>query len=147
MFYGENCACGGNSIDRFYALFTCDRANCNECKWTNNNCCIGSYINKETDIGDCTNGCINYYNIPMHDVIVSKIKSFGFCKTNEVTDDEGNTAIYGALAVQFTNGAKKLFMNVNKELYDNMIADNKDFKYINLEQSLCNSENQCIDIL
>lgn len=138
----ENCGCGGNAIDRFYSLFTCSHANCAECPWTNNKCCNG--INETDTTCDCSNSCVNYYNIPMQDVIVSKIKSFGFCKTNEEIDNEGNHIIYGALAIKFSDGTKKLFMNVNKEIYDNMLASNKDYKYINLEENICNEEHQCI---
>ncbi len=139
----ENCGCGGSQLDRFYSLFVCDRANCKECKWTNNKCCLG--VNDENiDIGDCTNNCcINYYNIPMHDVVTPKIKSFGFCKTN-VNAETGET--FGALAIQFVDGTKKLYTNINKEVYDGLKNANKDYLYINLSQSTCDDNIQCISI-
>ena len=139
----ENCACGGNAIDRFYSLFTCDHANCSECSWTNNKCCNGYPTNADSEIGNCINSCVNFYNIPMHEVLPSKIKSFGFCKTSE--DTETNTII-GALAIQFTDGTKKLYMNVNKEIFDSLLNANKDFMFINLSQNVCNEDNQCIVI-
>lgn len=138
----ENCGCGGNSWDRFYSLFTCDRANCKECIWNNNKCCLG-VDDKISDIGDCSNGCINYCNIPMQDVITSKIKSFGFCKTK--TDKETGE-IFGALAIQFIDGTKKLYTNVNKEVYDGLKSANKDYMFINVDQNVCNEEVQCINI-
>lgn len=139
----ENCSCGGNNIDKFYSLFTCDRANCNECHWTNNKCCNGSSNNANDDINDCSSECINFYNIPQEKMIVSKIKSFGFCKThiNEETNE-----IFGALAVTYTDGTKKLYLNVNKEVYDSLKNANKDYLYINLSQNVCNETNQCIII-
>ena len=139
----ENCACGGNAMDRFYSLFTCDHANCNECHWTNNKCCNGFSSIDDNDIGDCTNGCVNFYNIPQHDIVVSKIKSFGFCKT-DINEDTGE--IIGALAVIYTNGDKKLYTNVNKSVYDNLINANKDYLYINLSQNVCNDNVTCISI-
>ena len=139
----ENCGCGGNNIDRFYSLFTCDHANCAECHWTNNKCCLGCYVDTSCTTGDCSSGCINYYDIPMQDVITSKIKSFGFCMTNK---DEETGIITGALAVQFIDGTKKLFLNVNKEIYDALVNANKDYMFINLSQSVCNKENQCVTI-
>lgn len=138
----ENCGCGGNRLERFYSLFTCDHANCSECRWTNNKCCTGLCDDKTSDIGNCTGNCLNYYNIPMHDVITSKLKSFGFCKTGENEDGE----IIGALAIQFTDGCKKIFTNVNKEIFDSLMDANKDYMFINVSQNICSENNQCIII-
>lgn len=138
----ENCGCGGNRLEKFYSLFTCDHANCAECSWTNNRCC--GYSDSSSDsVITCNSNCVNYYNIPMQDVITSKIKSFGFCITNE---DKETGVITGALAVKFTDGCKKLFLNVNKEIYDSLLDANKDFMYINLEQNVCSTDNQCVMI-
>lgn len=139
----ENCPCGGNNLDRFYSLFTCDHANCTECSWTLNSCCNGN-SNGDNLVTKCNSKCVNYYSINMQDVITSKIKSFGFCITNE---DSETGIITGALAIQFIDGTKKLFLNVNKEIYDSLLNANKDYMYINLEQSVCCSEdNQCVII-
>lgn len=138
----ENCACGGNNIDRFYSLFTCDHANCKECHWTNNKCCNGCFTSS-CESEDCSSGCVNYYNIPMQDVITSKIQSFGFCITNK---DEENGIITGALAIKFLDGTKKLFMNINKEVYDSLVNANKDYMFINLSQNICSNDIQCVII-
>ena len=138
----KNCECGGNSLEKFYSLFTCDHANCMECVWTNNKCC--GYSDSSSDsVIQCNSNCINFYDINMQEVITSKIKSFGFCITNE---DEETGIITGALAIKFTDVCKKLFLNVNKEIYDSLLNANKDFMYINLEQNICSTNNQCIMI-
>lgn len=139
----ENCNCGGNSIDRFYSLFTCDHANCAECHWTNNKCCTGEYDGSIDELINCSSKCINYYDISMTEVITSKIKSFGFCITNK---DEETGIITGALAVQFTDGTKKLYLNINKEIYDSLLNANKDYMFINLSQNVCSDDNQCVII-
>ena len=132
----ENCGCGGNSLDRFYSLFTCSHANCNECHWTNNKCCNGCY----TDTSNKSiSKCLNYYDIDMQNVISSKIKSFGYCDNHK------------ALGVQFTDGTKKLYINVDKNIYNELLDLNKDLLYMYLESNVINPENkesniQCVDI-
>ena len=73
----ENCNCGGNQLNRFYSLFTCNHSNCEECHWTNNKCCNGCYSDSSSNSSDSK--CINYYDINMQNVITSKIKAFGYC--------------------------------------------------------------------
>ena len=58
----ENCACGGNNLDRFYSLFVCDHANCAECHWTNNQCCNGCYSDASLNSNSNSN-CLNFYDI------------------------------------------------------------------------------------
>lgn len=129
----ENCSCGGNALDRFYSLFTCSHANCSECHWTNNKCCNGCY----SDINNNSNSkCLNYYDINMQNVIFSKIKSFGYCDNHK------------ALGVQFVDGTKKLYLNVDKEIYNDLLNLNKDLLYMHLESNVIeNNEVQCISIL
>ena len=95
----ENCGCGGNNIDRFYSLFTCDHANCVECHWTNNKCCLGCYVDTSCTTGDCSSGCINYYDIPMQDVITSKIKSIDFPFFVSLTPPDALKTLPAILAV------------------------------------------------
>ena len=45
----ENCNCGGNQLNRFYSLFTCNHSNCEECHWTNNKCCNGCYSDSSSN--------------------------------------------------------------------------------------------------
>lgn len=130
----ENCGCGGNALDRFYSLFVCDHANCSQCIWTNNKCCNGCYADESCSTDTCKDGCLNYYDINMQDVISSRIKSFGYCDNQR------------ALAIQFTDGSKKLYLNVDREIYDDLVALNKDTLYMHLVNSLCNENNQCISI-
>ena len=126
----ENCACGGSTLDRFYSLFVCDHANCNECHWTNNKCCNGdTSSDSNTD-----SKCLNYYNIKMQNVISSKIKTFGYSDKHK------------ALAIQFVDGSKKLILNVDKQLYEDLITLNKDTLFMHLEQNINTDNNQCIDI-
>lgn len=129
----ENCACGGNSLDRFYSLFTCDHANCAQCHWTNNKCCNGCYSDESSNHGRKSD-CLNYYDINMQNVISSKIKAFGYCDNHK------------ALGVQFVDGTKKLYLNVEKQLYEDLVALNKDTLYMWLEKNICTQENQCINI-
>lgn len=127
-----NCPCGGNNIDRFYALFTCDHANCAQCHWTNNQCCNG--ISTENDSLNCDSDCINFYNLTLQDVITSKLKAFGYCEKHK------------ALGVQFIDGTKKLYLNVDKDLYDGLVALNKDSLFMYLQNYICNDSHQCINI-
>lgn len=129
----ENCACGGNVIDRFYSLFVCDHANCAECHWTNNNCCNGCYSDTSSN-SNCNSKCLNYYDIKMQNVISSKIKAFGYCDNHK------------ALGVQFVDGTKKLYLNVDKQIYEDLVALNKDTLFMYLEQNICTDNNQCIEI-
>lgn len=126
----ENCSCSGNSLDRFYSLFTCDHTNCKECHWTNNKCCNGCY----SDTSSSKNTCLNYYDITLQEVIASKIKSFGYCDN------------YKALAVQFIDGTKKLYLNVEKQIYDDLVALNKDTLFMYLENNINPDTNTCINI-
>ena len=129
----ENCPCGGSQLDRFYSLFTCDHANCVECHWTLNNCCNGCYSDTSNDNCNDSN-CINYYDIKMQNVITSKVKAFGYCNNHK------------ALAIQFIDGTKKLYLNVEKEVYDDLVALNRDTLYMYLEQNLCTEYTQCVNI-
>lgn len=129
----ENCACGGSNIDRFYSLFTCDHANCAECHWTNNKCCNG-YDSDTSSDSNCNSKCLNYYDIKMQNVICSRIKAFGYSDNHK------------ALAIQFVDGSKKLYLNVDKQIYDDLIALNKDTLFMYLEQNICTDDNQCIEI-
>lgn len=129
----ENCGCGGNMMDRFYSLFVCDHANCSECHWTNNKCCNGCYSDASSD-SDRNSKCLNYYDIKMQNVISSKIKAFGYCDNHR------------ALGVQFIDGTKKLFLNVDKQIYEDLVALNKDTLFMYLEEHIHAEDNQCIDI-
>lgn len=127
----ENCACGGNNIDRFYSLFTCDHANCAECHWTLNKCCNGCYSNSDSSNQD---GCLNFYDINFKEVINSKIKSFGYCDNHK------------ALGLIFHDGNKKLILNVEREVYDGLVELNKDLLFMFLEENISKETTQCIDI-
>lgn len=131
---GENCPCGGNAMDRFYSLFVCDHASCANCHFTLNNCCNGCYSDSSCSTDTCKDGCLNYYDINMQKVISSKIKAFGYCDNHK------------ALAIQFVDGTKKLYLNVDKYVYEDLVALNKDSLYMYLEKTLCNDINQCITI-
>ena len=128
-----NCSCGGNLTDKFYSLFTCDHANCAQCKWTNNKCCNGCYSDTSSN-SDCNSKCLNYYDINMQNVISSKIKAFGYCDNHH------------ALGVQFVDGTKRLYLNVDKQIYEDLVALNKDTLFMYLEQNVCDEYHQCIDI-
>lgn len=129
----ENCACGGNNVDRFYSLFTCDHANCNECYWTNNKCCNGCYSDDDCSTHS-SSSCLNYYDIKMQNVITSRIKSFGYCKNHK------------ALGIQFIDGSKKLILNVEEDVYQGLVDLNKDLLYMYFKENICLDESTCIDI-
>lgn len=122
--------CGGSPLDRFESLFTCSGV-CSDCKWINPRCCNTCY---DTNTDTCKNGCLDFYDINMIPVIQSKIKSFGYCDN------------FKALGIQFTNGCKKIYMNVDKEIYERLLDLNKDLLYMFLEDNIDPSKNQCINI-
>ncbi|MDY5929933.1 MAG: KTSC domain-containing protein [Candidatus Onthovivens sp.] len=136
----ENCNCGGNQLNRFYSLFTCNHSNCEECHWTNNKCCNGCYSDSSSNSSNSK--CINYYDINMQNVITSKIKAFGYCNNHK------------ALGVQFTDGTKKLYLNVNEDTFKALVDLNKDLLYMFLESNVINPKDDegndlpvtCIDI-
>jgi|GEM_PF-4153612 len=126
----ENCPCGGNAMDRFYSLFTCDHV-CSHCHWTFNQCCNGCYADESAC--NCKGDCVNFYDIKLKPVLLSKIKAFGYCDNHK------------ALGVQYTDGNKKLFLNVEKDIYDGLVELNKDLLSMYLESNLT-EDNQCIVI-
>lgn len=131
----ENCPCGGNLKDKFYSLFVCEHVNCSQCHWTLNSCCNGCYDDSNSNNSDSSkSNCLNYYDINMQPVISSKIKAFGYCDN------------HNALGVQFVDGTKKLYLNVNKEVYDDLVNLNKDMLYMYLEQNVCDEYHQCINV-
>lgn len=127
----ENCGCGGSNLDRFYSLFTCDHV-CSTCKWYNPKCCNSCY---DTGNNKSTNHkCLNYYDINMVDVIHSRIKQFGYCDNHK------------ALGIQFTDGTKKLILNVERDVYEGLLDLNKDLLYMYLLENTSSDKNQCITI-
>ena len=124
-------ACGGNPLDNFYSLFTCEHVNCEQCHLHLKDCCHG-IINSSTT--ECKSDCLNFYNIDLQKTICTKVKSFGY-------DDKHN-----ALAIVFNNGVKKLFLNVDKSIYYQLIDLNKDMLSIFIDNNICTKEHECIDI-
>ena len=129
----STCSCGGNDWDRFYSLFVCDHSSCKTCHWTNNKCCNGCYSDTSLDSNNDSK-CLNYYDIKMQNVISSKIKAFGYCDNHK------------ALGVQYVDGSKKLYLNVDKQIYEDLVALNKDVLFMYLEQSTIANANQCVEI-
>ena len=78
----------------------------------------------------------------MQNVITSKIKAFGYCNNHK------------ALGVQFTDGTKKLYLNVNEDTFKALVDLNKDLLYMFLESNVINPKDDegndlpvtCIDI-
>ena len=127
----ENCPCGGSQLARFYSLFTCDGSSCSNCRWNLNRCCNSCQsLNKNS----CCDGCLNFYDIEMTPVVQSRIKSFGYCDNHK------------ALGVQFQNGEKRLYLNVEREVYDGLVNLNKDLLYMYLKENIDTDENQCVII-
>lgn len=131
----NSCHCGGNSVDNFYSLFNCSHASCLDCYLNNNKCNNGCNNNCSSDSSLETSQftCINYYDINLENVIASKIKAFGYIEK------------HNALALKFTDGTKKLILNVNKSIYDELCTLNNDTIYNFLKNNI-NNNNQCINI-
>ena len=127
----QNCNCGGNNLDNFYSLFVCDHANCAECHWTNNKCYNGCYSDTSLD-SNCNSKHLNYYDISMQNVISSKIKAFGYCDNHQ------------ALGIQFADGTKRLYLNIDKQIYEDLVALNKDTLLTYLEQNI--DDKQYVEI-
>ena len=132
-----NCPCGGNKVNQFYSLFTCDHANCKECHNTLNIC--------NTGLDDSDNGwgidsgkqkceSINFYNLKFIDTTPSKIKAFGYCDTAQ------------ALGLKFTDGTKRLILNVDKSIYDALCDLNQDLLYNYIDENIDKQISQCINI-
>lgn len=125
------CNCGGSNIDRFYALFTCDHV-CTSCRWTNNKCCNGCYSTSSSSSSKKSNCCLNYYDIDMQEVITSRIKAFGYCDNHK------------ALGIQYVDGRKRLYLNVDRSIYEGLVDLNKDLLFMFLEENISSDDNQCI---
>jgi len=125
-----NCPCGGSMLDRFQSLFTCS-GDCSRCHWTLNTCCNGCY--GDTSSSKHTSDCINFYDINFQNIITSKIRAFGYCDNHK------------ALGIKFANGNKKIYLNVERDVYDGLLDLNKDLLFMFLENNI-GDDNQCINI-
>ena len=124
----QNCGCGGNAFDNFYSMFVCNRASCEDCHTVNNECCNPCYNDNNNN-----SGCLDFYSIDFKNIISSKIKAFGYCD------------YYKALGIIFVDGTKKLILNVDKSIYDELIRLNTDPICTFLESNLTN-DNYCINM-